>query len=218
MKRLTEPELMEDETQVLAYANANFSVAHDHFITLIKGQLVAERMPETVLELGCGPGDITQRFAHAFPHCVIDAVDGSQPMLDSAQNMLPQHLRQRINFYRLLLPATQFPKPRYHVVFSNSLLHHLHDPYTLWESLKQVVCPGGRVFIMDLIRPHSISEAKQLVYDYASGEPEILKNDFYKSLLAAFSISEIHQQVQSVGLKLSVEQVTDRHVFITGKI
>ncbi|MBT7576751.1 MAG: SAM-dependent methyltransferase, partial [Methylococcales bacterium] len=40
----------------------------------------------------------------------------------------------------------------------------------------------------------------------------------YKSLLAAFSISEIHQQVQSVGLKLSVEQVTDRHVFITGKI
>ena len=56
MKRLTEPELMEDETQVLAYANADFSVAHDHFITLIKGQLVADRMPETVLELGCGPG------------------------------------------------------------------------------------------------------------------------------------------------------------------
>jgi len=108
MKRLTEPELMEDETQVLAYANANFSVAHDHFITLIKGQLVAERMPETVLELGCGPGDITQRFAHAFPHCVIDAVDGSQPMLDSAQNMLPQHLRQRINFYRLLLRQHSF--------------------------------------------------------------------------------------------------------------
>ena len=104
MKRKTEPELMEDETQVLAYAKADFSVAHDHFITLIKAQCVAGRMPETVLELGCGPGDITQRFAHAFPDCVIDAVDGSQPMLDSAQNMLSQHLRQRINFYRLLLP------------------------------------------------------------------------------------------------------------------
>ncbi len=218
MKRITEPELMEDETQVLAYANADFSVAHDHFIALIQGQFITDKMPKTVLELGCGSGDITQRFAEAFPHSIIDAVDGSQSMLAVANKRLPQHLHQRINYHQLFLPAKQFPGSRYQVVFSNSLLHHLHDPYTLWKTLQQVVYPRGRIFIMDLIRPHSLSEAKQLVCDYASDEPEILKNDFYNSLLAAFSISEIRQQLQSVGLKLSVEQVTDRHVFITGTI
>ncbi|MEO1868150.1 MAG: class I SAM-dependent methyltransferase [Methylococcales bacterium] len=218
MKRITEPELMEDEEQVSAYANADFSEAHDHFIALIQQQVVTDQMPEIVLELGCGSGDITQRFAEAFPRCVIDAVDGSQTMLNFAAQRLPLHLQQRVNFYALLLPAIQFPKSRYPVVFSNSLLHHLHDPYTLWESLKQVGDPGGMVFIMDLIRPDSISEAKQLVYDYASGEPEVLQTDFYNSLLAAFSISEIRQQLNRVGLELSVEQVTDRHVFITGKI
>jgi len=218
MKRITEPELMEDETQVLAYANADFSEAHNHFIALIQKQIVTDQMSEIVLELGCGSGDITQRFAETFPQCVVDAVDGSQTMLNFAAHRLPLHLQQRVNFYSLLLPAIHFPKPRYQAVFSNSLLHHLHNPNTLWESLKQVVNPGGMVFIMDLIRPDSISEAKQLVYDYASGEPEILQTDFYNSLLAAFSIPEIRQQLNRVGLELSVEQVTHRHVFIAGKI
>lgn len=58
--------------------------------------------------------------------------------------------------------------------------------------------------------------AESLVEMYATNEPEILKRDFYHSLLAAFTIEEIKIQIKQAELSLTVEQISDRHVFISG--
>ena len=35
MERITEPELMSDKAQAIAYANANFEEPHNHFLELL---------------------------------------------------------------------------------------------------------------------------------------------------------------------------------------
>jgi len=73
------------------------------------------------------------------------------------------------------------------------------------------------VFVMDLMRPQSTAEAQQLMETYAAGEAEILKHDFYHSLLAAYTVEEITQQLREADLaQLQVKIVSDRHITVSG--
>ena len=218
MKRVLEPELMEDESQVKAYAEADFEIPHNEFIQRLKSFIDDPEFAGTALDLGCGPGDISFRFAKAFPLSKIHAVDGSKPMLDHAKSLLTSGLAKRIRFIEGLLPDVILPQPGYEIIFSNSLLHHLPDPQTLWQTIKRYSRPGTRIIIMDLLRPASIEEAQTMVNNYAANEPEILQWDFYHSLLAAFSMKEIVAQLAEAELNLHIEQISDRHVFISGVI
>jgi trans-aconitate methyltransferase len=215
MLRVLEPELMEDATQVAAYAEADFAQPHNDFIQRLQTVVANPGFNGNVLDLGCGPGDVTRRFAKAFPFCKIDAVDGSKPMLDYAINAEPD-LQQRINYVLGLLPDVQLPKQHYGIIYSNSLLHHLPNPQILWQVVKQYAASGTYIIIMDLLRPETPYMAKALIKEYAKNEPEILQRDFYNSLLAAFTLTEIQDQLDQAGLSLTIEQTSDRHVFIYG--
>jgi hypothetical protein len=82
--------------------------------------------------------------------------------------------------------------------------------------IKKYAQPETGIIIMDLLRPESTEAAKQLVKTYADNEPPILQQDFYNSLLAAFTLDEIKAQLKQAGLRFLVEQISDRHVFISG--
>ena len=214
MERVLEPELMEEEEQVVAYAEADFSEPHNHFVELFGEKFLQKCAVGDVLDMGCGPGDISFRFARAFPECRVQGVDGSAFMLDYAQKRLVRSpdFEGRIEFILGLFPGVNLPRPNYSVLISNSLLHHLPDPQILWTSIKRWAAPGAQVFIMDLMRPDNIEIARRFVGRYAAGEPEVLQRDFYNSLLAAFTVEELKLQLNSAGLQgLSVEPVSDRH-------
>ncbi len=218
MNRILEPELMEDEDQVIAYAQADFDLPHTDFIQRLTAFIDNPEFSGAALDLGCGPGDISCRFAGVFPLSKVHAVDGSQAMLDHAKSALPADFTQRINFITGYLPDVTLPQSGYEIIFSNSVLHHLPDPQALWQTVKRYAEPGARIIIMDLLRPATLEAAQKMVQDYAANEPEILQRDFYHSLLAAFSIEEISAQLAQAGLDLHIEQISDRHVFITGVI
>lgn len=215
MERQLEPELMEDADQVKAYAEADFEIPHNQFIERLQVFVDQPGFNGTALDLGCGPGDISVRFVRAFPLSHLDAVDGSRAMIDYAQ-ALPEAIRQRINFIHGKLPFVVLPRTYYAIIFSNSLLHHLPDPQILWHSIKTYAKQGSRIAVMDLLRPDSIEAAKALVDTYAADEPDILRRDFYYSLLAAFNLEEIGNQLEVAGLNFKLEQISDRHVFIKG--
>lgn len=215
MERQLEPELMEDADQVKAYAEADFEIPHNQFIERLQAFVDRPLFNGTALDLGCGPGDISVRFARAFPLSKLDAVDGSRAMIDYAQ-ALPESVRQRINFIHGKMPFVVLPRNHYDIIFSNSLLHHLPDPKILWQSIKTYAKPGACIAVMDLLRPASIEAAKALVDAYAADEPDILRRDFYYSLLAAFNPEEIENQLKNAGLNFKLEQISDRHVFIKG--
>lgn len=75
-----------------------------------------------------------------------------------------------------------------------------------------VATPWALVFIMDLFRPAPPSAAQNILEQYCSTEPQILKEDFHHSLLAAYRIDEVSQQLDKHGLNLECRQVSDRHL------
>jgi 2-polyprenyl-3-methyl-5-hydroxy-6-metoxy-1,4-benzoquinol methylase len=219
MRRIPEPDLMNKPEQVHAYANADFAEAHNMFVELFRGHFSTIPNNGTMLDLGCGAADITIRMAQAFPGYKILAVDGADNMLEYAHTAIEKNsLQNRIQLQQAYLPATGLGD-RFDIIFSNSLLHHLSDPATLWQSIKHYSLPGTLVFIMDLLRPESVEAARALVTEYAGNEPAILQKDFYNSLLAAYRTDEISDQLENCGLEnLSIEIVSDRHFIVFGSL
>ena len=219
MKRIPEPELMNNNEQAAAYAEADFSEPHNRVISLFNETFGLDRINGYVLDLGCGPGDITFRFARAYPDCTVHGIDGAEAMIRCGLKLLRKSadIKHRVELIHGLLPAAVPPRMKYDTVISNSLLHHLIDPLVLWQTIKRYAAPDAPIFIVDLKRPTSPEEAHRLVETYSGGEPEILKNDFYNSLLAAFTTSEIKAQLLKVNLDyLDVTEIGDRHLQISG--
>jgi trans-aconitate methyltransferase len=218
MNRILEPELMEDEAQVKAYAEADFEEPHSRFIERLATFLPGRDFDDVVLDLGCGSADIGRRFAKRYPNSRIHGVDGSAAMLAYARLNLPATLQSRILLLHGKLPDIQLPKTHYRVIIANSLLHHLPDPMVLWHFIERYARAGTLVAVQDLLRPGSLQEAQKMVRRYARHEASILQRDFFNSLLAAFSIDEINSQLAAANLPFTPEPISDRHVFITGLI
>lgn len=221
MKRVTEPELMDDAAQARAYAEADFEEPNARFVQLA-GEFLG-RLPDgsAILDLGCGPGDISLRLAAAYPRVQVHALDGSAAMLALGHAALAARpeLAERLRFIEGLVPDAVLPLARYEAVVSNSLLHHLHDPTGLWRMIRERGRPGAPVVVMDLMRPADEATARALVDEHAAGEPEVLRRDFYNSLLAAFEPAEVLEQLEEAGLgHFEVEPVSDRHMVIRGRI
>lgn len=218
--RIPEPELMEDLEQARAYSEANFASPHDRCVELFRASWPAGPISGRVLDLGCGPADITVRLALACPELLIDGVDGSPAMLHYGQRRVDAAgLSHRIQLCQAFLPDDPPPGTDYDIILSSSLLHHLHHPEVLWRYLTRYARPGARVFVFDLKRPTSVEEARALVHTYAGEEPEVLRRDFYNSLCAAFTKAEVEAQLTQVGLRgLTVEEVSDRHLTVRGVI
>ncbi|BAV32986.1 methyltransferase type 12 [Sulfuricaulis limicola] len=219
MQRIPEPELMDEPEQARAYAHADFAEPHQAFVERFH-QCFPGHRPRQVLDLGCGAADITIRFARACPECSLTGVDGAAAMLVFAHEAITRaDLDDRIELQQARLPETALPPHAFDTVISNSLLHHLHDPQTLWSAVTQYAAPGAAVFIMDLHRPDSRERAGAFVDEHAGMEPEILRRDFFNSLLAAFRPEEIREQLAQAGLtSFRVEAAGDRHIIVHGKM
>jgi len=222
MQRTPEPDLMDDEAQARAYAEAGFDEPHENFIAQYKAQWPGREVSGRVLDLGCGPADISIRFARAFPACTIEGVDGADEMLAyGIRAVAAAELSKRIDLAHCYLPDDTLMRQSFDAVISNSLLHHLKDPMTLWQTIRACARPdvdaGVPVFVMDLMRPANEAEAVRMVEQYVADEPEVLRHDFHHSLLAAYTIEEVRAQLAAAGLdSLKVEAVSDRHLIVAG--
>jgi SAM-dependent methyltransferase len=221
MKRIPEPEdLMDDADQALAYAQEDFAEARELFLAHF-GRLHEHRPRERLLDLGCGPADIPLALASQYPDLHIDAVDGAEAMLAHARAALRNQpgLAGRMQLICDYLPSGKLPRRSYDAVVSNSLLHHLHDPGDLWNTVQQCARPGAAVCVMDLLRPADETTAETLVAEHASAAPDVLRRDFRNSLYAAYTLDEVRAQLATAGLAaLAVRQVSDRHLLVTGNL
>ncbi|MCX7885765.1 MAG: class I SAM-dependent methyltransferase [Verrucomicrobiae bacterium] len=213
MRRICESELMLEPKQAKAYAQANFDSAHALYPKLFARLFPRRKRNAVVLDLGCGPCDVTRRFAEANPRCRFHAVDGSIAML----NYAPRHPRIKLIHGRI--QDVRLPRKHYDVILSSSVLHHMRDPLVLWQAVRRWSRRGTLVFVVDLRRPATRAVARRLVRKYAANEPPILRRDFYRSLLAAFTPGEVRQQLRLAELHgLRVKTITDRHLLVVGRL
>ena len=90
MDRILEPELMEEEEQGQAYAQADFSDPNSQFLELFAANFPGISGSGRVLDLGCGPADILVRFARRYPDCSCVGVDGAEAMLAPGRRVIEQ--------------------------------------------------------------------------------------------------------------------------------
>ncbi|TNF37083.1 MAG: class I SAM-dependent methyltransferase [Deltaproteobacteria bacterium] len=221
MRRTVEPELMDDEEQARAYASADFSASDTAFVEAFQARfgaaLAASDAP--IADLGCGPGNIALRLAHALPQRRIVAVDGAEAMLALGRERARTEGRDNVDFVRATLPSDALPPAHFGAIVSNSLLHHLHDPSVLWRTVAHIGRPGAPVYVGDLRRPPTPEAARAIVARYAGDAPPLLQEDYLASLHAAFEPAEVASQLAAAGLGgLAVEAVADRYLLVVGRL
>ena len=213
MQRRPEPELMDSEAQTRAYANADFSEANTLFVNTFTDHFTNLSRKGHLVDLGCGPADILIALADALDEWELTGVDAGENMLKRAKEKVSAAgLEKRIQLVHTHLPSDELPEMAFDAVISNSLLHHLPDPMDLWRSIRHLAAPNAMVMVMDLVRPDDEAAARALVDQYAADEPEVLREDFYNSLCAAYTADEIRLQLDRSGFQaFSLEQPSDRH-------
>ncbi len=228
MQRCPEPELMNAPDQVIAYAEADFS-SGDHSVIERLYELIDES-PTTlspgslILDLGCGPGNISERLAARWPLSNVIGLDGAPSMINIATQRLTS-LRpafQNLNYKLVDLSHYSVDKMNQlkgaSVIVSNSLLHHLHHPQKLWDCVKELAAPNAFVLHRDLRRPSHEREVDVLCDRYARQAPSVLQRDFRASLIAAFTPEEVREQLDLAGLsQFRVEAIGDRYLEVCGQ-
>ena len=213
---------MDGVDQVEAYAAADFNASDQAMVERLAA-LCAESPGPRLVDLGCGPGNISFLLARRWPEAAVLGLDGAPRMLAVAEQRLVEEpeLGGRLRFAQALLPLAESTPlaGSFSAVVSNSLLHHLHDPGVLWRSLRQLAAPGAAVIVRDLRRPTAADELEALVALHAATAPAVLRRDFALSLRAAFRVGEVEEQLRREGLGgLAVRELDDRYLEVAGRL
>ena len=226
LDRITEPELMLDVAQAEAYAAADFSSSDQAVLRrliALFGAATCLKPDAQLVDLGCGPGNITFLLAERFPQARLLGLDGSAAMLAiAARRAAAIGQPAGLTFLHCNLPCSKqqlgFWAGSCDLLVSNSLLHHLHDPLVLWHSLHQLARPGARIYIKDLRRPPSRQALDALVALHAADAAVVLRRDYRNSLQAAFTPEEVQAQLGQCGLsQLQVQPCGDRYLEVWGQ-
>lgn len=213
MQRELEPEIMDLADEVAAYAQADFSEVNAAFVERLLEHAGSLDAP-VCLDLGTGPGDIPLRLATARPQWRVVGSDYSWPMLATARDA---DAEERVSWLGVDAKAIPFPDESVDVVFSNSILHHIPEPMPFWCEVRRILARGGWVFLRDLARPASQERAADIVQQYAGQESALLQEEYYRSLLAAFTVEEVRAQLDAADLGfLQVAMASDRHLDVWG--
>jgi ubiquinone/menaquinone biosynthesis C-methylase UbiE len=101
-----------------------------------------------VLELGCGPGFVTERLCAGWPASAVTAVDLDPEMLRRARASVPSDGRAR--FVVADAMATGLPAQHYDFAIARYLFQHLRDPVAAAREALRILKPDGTLAVIDV--------------------------------------------------------------------
>ena len=216
MKRVPEPDLMEQKEQAYAYANADFSNSNELFLEQLF-QFCSITDETKILDVGCGDGEIAIEI-YKKTKSKITVLDGSSAMLDEFSKKMSANNIDDIKIIQRRYEDTHLSEKSFDILISNSVLHHVKSPKRFWEKSFNLVRQQGHIVLMDLFRPSNKHELLTILDKYGGNDP-VLLNDFENSLRAAYTPYEVEGQLSSFpNMSSSVKVISDRHFFVTIEI
>jgi tRNA (cmo5U34)-methyltransferase len=104
----------------------------------------------SVLELGCGNGNLSLRLLEQAPAAELTLLDASAEMLEVARARLAEHREtRRLRFVQRTFEQLEAEPARYDVAVSALALHHVAEPLTVYQALHASMVVGGRLRIAD---------------------------------------------------------------------
>jgi len=117
----------------------------------------------TVIDLGCGPGNSTEALAARAPAAAIRGLDASADMVEAARKRLP-------NIRFDVIDITQWDEPgSYDLILSNAVLQWVPAHDTLFPKIVGKLAPGGHLAVQ---MPDNLEEpAHRLMREIAADGP-----------------------------------------------
>jgi ubiquinone/menaquinone biosynthesis C-methylase UbiE len=100
---------------------------------------------QDLLDVGCGPGNITRDLASRVAPGRVVGIDASAAVIETARGSGPGPVRFEVgDVYALAMPDASFD-----VVHAHQVLQHLSDPVAALREMRRVLRPGGVVAARD---------------------------------------------------------------------
>jgi len=210
LPRVLEPEIMDSPEDARDYHHMDHSEVNRSFVDDLAA---AGFVGGDVLDLGTGTAQIPIEIARRDWECRIMAADAAIAMLDRARlNIEVAGLTRVIQLSFCDAKATPYATAMFDWVISNSLVHHLADPWPALQEAWRVTRPAGRLFFRDLLRPATEPDWQHLVDTYAAKCNDRQRHMFENSLRAALTLDEIRDLVAALGCPAeTVTPTSDRH-------
>ena len=117
-----------------------------------------------IVDLGCGPGSLTQQLAERWPAAHVVGVDSSSDMLSKAR---PLAIPGRLEFVQADFAQWSPPEP-VDFIFSNAALHWIDDHAALLKRLAGWLARGGTLAVQ---MPNRFDGPVQHAIDEAASDP-----------------------------------------------
>ncbi|MCQ9199481.1 MAG: class I SAM-dependent methyltransferase [Prochlorococcus marinus CUG1437] len=204
MERVPEPELMEEKEQVISYDEADFSEGEVNLINQINQYLLKKNISlgekDLIVDLGCGPGNISEKLAINWPNTAVVGIDGSKEMILRAEynKSISNNNQKKLKNLRYIcsdikdIKSINFLlKKRISLLVSNSLIHHITNLEDFFNTIRSLSSNITVNFHKDLKRPLDEKSALKLKAQCSTKYNEILTNDYYASLRASYTFKEL---------------------------
>lgn len=101
-----------------------------------------------VLEVGCGPGFVTERLLTLVPAGAVTAIDSDPDMVELARQRLAGF--DRVEVLEASVTDTGFADAAFDLATARLVFQHLSDPVAALAELHRVLRPGGRLSVTDV--------------------------------------------------------------------
>jgi trans-aconitate 2-methyltransferase len=124
--------------------------------------------PRTVVDLGCGAGNVTRILAERWPHAEVAGIDNSAAMLAKARKENSKSAAIEWRLADLAGWAAATAPASVDLVYSNAALHWLDDHATLFPRLLRLVAPGG---VLAVQMPSNFLASSHVALNAVAGGP-----------------------------------------------
>ncbi|MDJ0842841.1 class I SAM-dependent methyltransferase [Crocosphaera sp.] len=103
----------------------------------------------SVLELGSGPGFITEKLLSLFPNSSITALDIDPVLINYCQQRLDNYLGNRLTVSTASIFDTGLPDNSFDFAIARLIFQHIPNPVDAAKEIRRVLKPGGKLVITD---------------------------------------------------------------------
>ncbi|KAF2673704.1 methyltransferase-UbiE family protein [Microthyrium microscopicum] len=104
----------------------------------------------TILDVGCGPGNITIDLASRVPSGHVIGLDRADIVIADATSLAKESGVANVEFHTGDVYALDFPDGTFDVVHAHQVLQHLGDPVRALKEMRRVTKKGGIVAVRDM--------------------------------------------------------------------
>jgi trans-aconitate 2-methyltransferase len=187
-----------DPTTYLRFSDERSRPFHD--LT----QRLAAETPRTVVDLGCGPGQLTATLAERWPTARVVGIDSSAEMIKRAQQLAGERLE-----FTVADLATWRPEEPVDVIISNAALQWVPDHRALLPDLVGCLAPDGWLAFQV---PGNFDEPSHVRLHELASDPRFAAATRHLERPAAFGPRTYLADLASRGLLVDAWETTYLHV------